>query len=257
MRDEIKIITANRYNTLGDEFYYNGQYRRAFKNFHRAMELGYADAKANVALCYQTGHGVKVDIEKAIQLYYEAIDEGSILAVNNLADFYLYDFDDHETKMQGVQLYIKSAVDFHDAKAALILAKDIFDDIGIFPNRNDYIKALRLAEKNALNLKLKDCDEKLISEIYYRMYIYYTEKLEGKAKPRMQQELYKEYVSRLESGDYTAAVGIAFLYRNGIFVARDSNLSKEYLTRASKHNIEFANYLLKNGGIINFYRPVY
>lgn len=249
-RGELSVIDINSaqataLNSLGDEYYYDGKYHRAYKVFKKAMDLGCVDAKANVALCYQTGHGVNVDIKKAIQLYNEAISEGSSLAANNLAYFYLNDFDDKETKMRGIRIYIKSAVEFSNAQAALTLAKDVFDDTGILPHRSNYLKALLLAEKNVL--KEVNYNPEMAFDIYYMIFKYYTGITESKQRARMQQELYKKYVSQLEAGDYCAAVGISNLYQNGIFVAKDYRMSKEYLTRASKHNVGFANYLLKHG----------
>jgi len=43
----------------------------------------------NLAICYEQGHGVEIDMDQAFQLYTESSNKGYVPAMYNLAFLYL------------------------------------------------------------------------------------------------------------------------------------------------------------------------
>jgi len=67
------------------------KYEDAFKCFQESNEIeenGYALNK--LAICYESGEGVKKNIDEAIRLYKLAIEKGNINAMYNLAECYYF-----------------------------------------------------------------------------------------------------------------------------------------------------------------------
>jgi hypothetical protein len=60
----------------------------AVQHYQKAADLGNNYAMNNLATCYERGHGVKTDLNKAMQLYQKAANLGNSYAMNNLAVCY-------------------------------------------------------------------------------------------------------------------------------------------------------------------------
>ena len=61
----------------------------AFKWYHRAADLGDADAALHMAIAYDQGEGITVDLAEAVKWYRKAADLGVTSAMNRLAGIYL------------------------------------------------------------------------------------------------------------------------------------------------------------------------
>ena len=73
----------------GVRFYSNGDYERAFTEWHADAESGDAVAQRNLAHLYRWGKGVRQDLTQAAFWYFLAAKNGSPLAQYNLGIMYL------------------------------------------------------------------------------------------------------------------------------------------------------------------------
>jgi len=100
-------------NNIG-MMYLNGEYvtsnhNVAFKLFLKAS-LNHAQAKDNLAQCYEFGWGTERNIVKAAELYEKAGDEGYILGWFHLAQMYEVGYDELPKDIdKAVEWYIKAA----------------------------------------------------------------------------------------------------------------------------------------------------
>ena len=72
------------YAALGDTYDYRHQYKKAYDAYIKGAEEGETECFVSVAYCYQNGHAVKKDLQKAIEYYEKAANLGSALATRNL-----------------------------------------------------------------------------------------------------------------------------------------------------------------------------
>ncbi len=96
-RDTVAVLTQQgiagndkAQNTLG-KWYYTGQnvqqnYEVALKYWAQAAKQGNAEAIGNMAMCYQLGHGTRVDSAMAANLYKESLKKGNTALLNQHAD---------------------------------------------------------------------------------------------------------------------------------------------------------------------------
>ncbi|MBT4838246.1 MAG: sel1 repeat family protein [Methylococcales bacterium] len=70
------------------QYWDEGRLELAFENFLYVAELGDVSSQGNVAIFYEGGLGVKRDFNKAIFWYKKAHENGSPVALHNLADMY-------------------------------------------------------------------------------------------------------------------------------------------------------------------------
>ena len=64
------------YFVLGVNFFKEGNFLEAVKNFQIAADLGHADSKHNLALCHINGKGVAEDKKEGFKLFKELAEEG-------------------------------------------------------------------------------------------------------------------------------------------------------------------------------------
>ena len=73
-----------RANTLYD----NKQYSEAVTIYQKLMNQGYAKAFNSMGLCYNYGHGVKKDLQKANELYVQSANKGYVRGMTNIGNNY-------------------------------------------------------------------------------------------------------------------------------------------------------------------------
>lgn len=86
IKDAAVAGDATSQNIIG-EWYYNGNhytqdYKKALEWWSRAAKQNFAPAIGNMAICYQTGHGVEADSVRATKLYIESITKGNTELLN-------------------------------------------------------------------------------------------------------------------------------------------------------------------------------
>ncbi|MBR7053914.1 MAG: sel1 repeat family protein [Prevotella sp.] len=87
IQDRVKAGDAVAMNILGS-WYYAGQhvamdYKQAASWFTKAADKGNIEAIGNMAMCYQTGNGLKKDSAMAVKLYEKSIKEGNKALIKN------------------------------------------------------------------------------------------------------------------------------------------------------------------------------
>lgn len=98
------------YAALGDTFDYRHQYKKAFNTYIKGAKEGETECFVSVAYCYQHGHAVKKDLQKAIENYTKASDLGSATAARNLGDLYYF-----ETPIKTPEIdNVKKALQFYE-----------------------------------------------------------------------------------------------------------------------------------------------
>lgn len=98
------------YAALGDTFDYRHQYKKAYNAYIKGAEEDETECFNRLAYCYQNGHAVKKDLQKAIEYYEKAADLGSSVAARNLGDLYYF-----ETPIKDYEIdNIKKALKFYE-----------------------------------------------------------------------------------------------------------------------------------------------
>ena len=101
---------VSAYEKLGETFDYRHQYKKAFDAYMQGAEKDENGCFASVAYCYQNGHAVKKDLQKAIEYYEKASDFGSALAARNLGDLYYFETPIKENETENT----KNALKFYE-----------------------------------------------------------------------------------------------------------------------------------------------
>jgi len=83
VNDPIAMFNIGSYYARGLHGY-TQDYTKALELFHRAGELGYAEAYTNIGYAYDNGNGVEVDKKKAYHYYELAAMGGCVAARHNL-----------------------------------------------------------------------------------------------------------------------------------------------------------------------------
>ena len=98
------------YAALGDTFDYRHQYKKAFDTYMAGAKEGETECFVSVAYCYERGHAVKKNLQKAIEYYTNASDLGSSVAARNLGDLYYFEKPIKELEIGN----IKNALKFYE-----------------------------------------------------------------------------------------------------------------------------------------------
>jgi len=145
-----------RYATYG----FTQDYAKALELWHRAGELGYAEAYHGIGYAYDSGEGVEVDKKKARHYYELAAVEGSVLARYNLGNIELHS-GNFDLALKHFMIALRSG-----EMDSLDTIKEMYrnDDA----TKEDYMKALRLYQEYLGEIKSKQRDEAAAynSELY-------------------------------------------------------------------------------------------
>ncbi|XP_023227736.1 death ligand signal enhancer-like isoform X2 [Centruroides sculpturatus] len=88
MKDASKKYVGHTQNIIGLQLLEEDP-SHAFLHFEKAGKLGCSKANFNLGVCFETGNGIKRDLEKAAHYYKLAASEGHGLALYNLGIYYL------------------------------------------------------------------------------------------------------------------------------------------------------------------------
>ncbi|KAJ3035833.1 hypothetical protein HDV00_003368 [Rhizophlyctis rosea] len=96
-------------------------FAKGFEHFHKAAELGCADAQNQLGNCYYHGKGVERDERLAAIWYRMAADQGCVRGIRSLGDCYRFGVGVEKDTHRGVKL-IQQAADRGDGVAMCSLA---------------------------------------------------------------------------------------------------------------------------------------
>ena len=130
---------GSAYYFLGN-LYYKGEYvqkddKKAFENWEKAVELRDPAGGSNLAFAYMSGIGCEKNVEKAIDIYKQAVENGSGFSANKLYSIFRYG-------LSGVEKDEKLA------KYYLFKAAELEDDWGCFNLGKQYYNGNDLVEQN-------------------------------------------------------------------------------------------------------------
>lgn len=95
------------YAALGDTYDYRHQYKKAYDAYIKGAEEGETECFVSVAYCYQNGHAVKKDLQKAIEYYEKAANLGSALAARSLGNLYYFEMPIKEPEIDNIKKALK------------------------------------------------------------------------------------------------------------------------------------------------------
>ena len=161
---------GQRFNMLGRKDPKN--YEEALRWFHRSADTGYPLAMANIAVMYEMGYGVALDIPEAVKWHKRAAEHGNTRSLweidrinaktpvdRALAEFHLYQYG------IGVRV-LTLAADAGDARAQIALA-DLYEigDAGwsIAADSSLSLKLVQMAAAQGNALGLCELGERYIS----------------------------------------------------------------------------------------------
>ena len=137
-------------------------YNKALELWHRAAEIGYANAYNNIGFCYVNGHGVEVDKEKALHYYELAAMKGDVYARYNLGN--------NEKKAGNIDKVLKhymiSTRGGYDGSLKRI--KELYSNG--YATKEEYMKALQAYQAYLGEIKSRQRDEAAAADEEYRYY---------------------------------------------------------------------------------------
>lgn len=213
-------------NSIGD-MYYNADgvlesFEKAVEYYQRAVDQEYYYAHANLAWMYRHGLGVEKDIEKAVNLYLEAIySSNDRNAKYHLANVYLYELKDRQKHFEAIS-YLNEASEQGNVYAASTLAR--FYGLGKFGLEQDMIKMFAALEPFS---EFND-----MSELYFNVA---NEILHEFDSENVEEPLHQLFNSAIKLGNYEAMSSYAWRLRSGHGVKKDIQLSDYYFKQASEN----------------------
>src|SRR6185312_11430136 len=107
-----KLLTAPNVEKLfqkANVAYNKKKLEKAIELYQKAAEQGYAAAQNNLGGCYYNGTGVEKDEQKAVKWYQKAAEQGYAAAQNNLGTCYYNGTGVEKNKQKEVEWYLKAA----------------------------------------------------------------------------------------------------------------------------------------------------
>jgi len=160
--DAVAIFNLGVYHRVGELDGYTQDYKKALELWHRAGELGYAEAYNNIGYAHQCGEGVKVDKEKANHYYELAAMQGDSTARCNLGEME----ENAGNTNRALKHYMIAVKDGNN---------DSLKQIKLFysngqASKEDYTTALQLYQEYLGEIKSKQRDEAAAARENYRYY---------------------------------------------------------------------------------------
>lgn len=122
-------------------------YKKAFKLFQKAAQLGYADAQCCVGCCYKNGYGTQVDYTKAWVWYEESSKKGCARALRHIAMCYEGGLGVDNNIHEAIRWY-KKAIEKDDIVSLTIMGKIYYYGLGGIPP--EYKTAFHWYQKAAI-----------------------------------------------------------------------------------------------------------
>lgn len=104
---------ADDLNNMGSKFTASKNYTKAASYFLKAAKMGSAEAQCNIANCYRTGQGVKIDPVKAVYWFDKAAKQGIADAQFWLGMCYYQGTGVEKTPVIAYTLWEKAALQDH------------------------------------------------------------------------------------------------------------------------------------------------
>jgi len=142
---------------------YPQDYTKALELWHRAGELGHAEAHNNIGVLYNNGQGVDADREKASYFYELAAMKGEAQARHNLGGI---EEEDKGNFDRALKHYMIAARDGQNISLEAI--KEMYSNG--YVTKEDYMKALQAYQEYLGEIKSKQRDEAAAADEEYRYY---------------------------------------------------------------------------------------
>ena len=118
------------YYFLGN-LYYKGEYvqkddKKAFENWGKAVELRNPHGGSNLAFAYINGIGCEKDVEKAIDIYKQAVENGSGFSANELYVYFGTENDEVEKNKDLAKYYLFKAAELGDDMGCYNLGRQYY-----------------------------------------------------------------------------------------------------------------------------------
>ncbi|TYQ27936.1 tetratricopeptide repeat protein [Pseudanabaena sp. UWO310] len=132
----------------GLALFQSGEYSQSFDMLLPLAEEGNAEAQSVIGCIYELGLGKDIDMNKAIYWYEKSAAQDHIIALNNLANIFMYLYREGliDTN-KAVNLYRKAA-ELGMAPSQYMIGKIYLEGIGLDVNETEAVKWLKLASAN-------------------------------------------------------------------------------------------------------------
>ena len=132
----------------GIALFQSGEYSQAFEILLPFAEEGNAEAQSVIGCIYELGLGKDININNAIYWYEKSVAQDHIIALNNLANIFMYrDQECFIDTNKAVNLYRKAA-ELGLAPSQYMIGKIYLEGIGVDVDETEAIKWLKLASEN-------------------------------------------------------------------------------------------------------------
>lgn len=197
---------------LGIEYYQEKNYTEAFKWFSKSAKAGNAEARYNLGICYEMGHGTKPDTLEAVICYRSAAESGLDKAQYMLAGCYKDGIGLRKNYEEAQEWYEKAAAQNY-GPAQYELAQLTM------PFSPERFNLLKQAFEN--NIKKATFE---LGQCYF----------EGTGVDK--DEIYGLALMKraMENNDTRAMVYLGKLYKDGTYVTRNPEKAFQLFTEASK-----------------------
>lgn len=264
-QDSIKVVTdslnaiikkadsgdADAQNTVGT-WYYTGvnnckkDYKTALQYWAKSAKQGNAMAIGNMAICYQTGHGIQKDSLMAVSLYDKSIQKGNTAILNELEKESKK--GDAFSSMYLAHCYDKAIGTKKDAKKVATYY--------IAAAKQGSVEAMRLAGLSLLNGNNAEQAAKFfesgakngdVSSTYWFGKLL----LEGKGVKSDKQKAITMLTKAADKNFPMAFYQLGECYKNGTGVDKDAAKATEYYGKAAARDLDLGKWAyamaLKNG----------
>lgn len=113
------------YGNYGDTYVQKDD-KKAFEYWEKAVELREPDGGSNLAFAYMKGIGCEKNVEKAIDIYKQAVENGSGFSANKLYYFYRNGSNGVEKDMKLAKNYLFKAAELGDDWGCFNLGKEYY-----------------------------------------------------------------------------------------------------------------------------------
>ena len=202
---------------MGNQFYNEKNYAKAFEYYTKAANQGNAQAQCNLGFCYDKGQGVAQSYTEAVKWYRKAADQGFARAQYNLGVSYEKGEGVAQSYTEAVKWYRKAA-DQGYASAQSNLGYCYKYGQGVAQSYTEAVKWYRKAADQGLALaqnNLGVCYEK------------------GEGVAQSYTEAMKWYRKAADQGNALAQYNLGNLYKEGKGVVTNSQTAKYWYEKAA------------------------
>ncbi|MFI3252409.1 MAG: hypothetical protein R3Y60_04625 [bacterium] len=214
--------------SLGEIFYIQGEYEKAFKSFEKASEAKDQKASYYLALCYLHGNGVGQDIKIALKKVESLAKSGFADALNLLGEIYS-EGDLYKQNYQKAMKYYVQAEQAGSEKALINIAKCHLLGQGV-----------QINSKEAFNIYVKGSN-KLNAEAINKLGEMYEA---GNVIFQDIEKAFNYYTQSSSLGNDNASKNLGKMYYDGVFVEKDVEKACGYFMEAHENGVKEASAYL-------------